>query len=220
MSFPALGSGEGERPEDTEDDVTTNLRWRDPRIARWNFIGIVGGHGHAALLGVIGFLVIDRLQVSLDEAQHAIALVMIAGAAATLLAQWWLIPQLRLLPRQLCIWGCIMSAAGALIAGLSPDIYGITLGFAVASLGFGFFRPGYTSGASLAVAPFEQNEIAGMTTSVNGIAFVAAPAIAVALYGLAQAAPFIVIAILMLALAGWMSLRFNPADRGVSTSRG
>ena len=32
-------------------------------------------------------------------------------------------------------------------------MYGITLGFAIASAGFGLFRPGFTSGASLAVAP-------------------------------------------------------------------
>ena len=59
------------------------------------------------------------------------------------------------------------------------------MGFALASLGFGLFRPGFTSGASLAVAPHEQNAVAGMVTSVNGVAFIAAPAAGVLLYGLA-----------------------------------
>ena len=36
------------------------LRWRDPRVLPWHIIGVVGGHGNAALLGTIGFLVIDR----------------------------------------------------------------------------------------------------------------------------------------------------------------
>ena len=49
----------------------------------------------------------------------------------------------------------------------------MTLGFALASLGFGLFRPGFTSGASLAVEPHEQNAVAGMVTSVNGVAFIA-----------------------------------------------
>ena len=37
------------------------LRWTDPRILPWHIMGIVGGHGQAVLLAVIGFLVIDRL---------------------------------------------------------------------------------------------------------------------------------------------------------------
>lgn len=209
-AYPALGLDDGTPGSD--EAVPAKLGWRDPRIIRWNVIGLVGGHGHAALLGVIGFLVIDRLSLPLEQAQHSIAIVLIAGAAATLLAQWWLIPLLRLSPRDLVIAGCVMSASGALLAGLSTGLYGITLGFALASIGFGFFRPGYTSGASLAVAPHEQNEIAGMTTSVNGAAFVAAPAAGVALYGLGLALPFIIVAALMLSLSLWV-LRISPSAR-------
>ena len=62
------------------------------------------------------------------------------------------------------------------------------MGFALASLGFGLFRPGFTSGASLAVGADEQNAVAGMVTSVNGVAFIAAPAAGVALYGRGDAA--------------------------------
>ena len=211
ISYPAVGLDEGAPGSD--EDVPAKLGWRDPRILPWNLVGLVGGHGHAALLGVIGFLVIDRLSLPLEEAQHAIAIVLIAGAAATLLAQWWLIPLLRLSPRNLVATGCILSATGALLAGLSGGMYGITLGFALASIGFGFFRPGYTSGASLAVSAQEQNEIAGMTTSVNGAAFIAAPAAGVALYGLGLALPFVTVAALMLGLSLWVSFRLNLSTR-------
>ena len=81
----------------------------------------------------------------------------------------------------------------------------------LASLGFCFFRPGFTSGASLAVAPDEQNAVAGMVTSVNGVAFIAAPALGVGLYGLSMPLPFLVTAALMLGLALWVSLRFRPS---------
>jgi MFS family permease len=174
-------------------------------------IGTVGGHGHAALLGVIGFLVIDRLRLPLSEAQQWIGMVLIAGAVATLLAQWWLIPQLALRPRMLVFWGSLLAAAGAAATGLAQTSYGITMGFALASLGFGFFRPGFTSGASLSVEPHEQNEVAGMVTSVNGVAFIAAPAVGVALYGLWMPLPFLITAALMLALAIWVRFRFSPS---------
>ena len=187
------------------------LRWRDPRVFTWHVIGIVGGHGHAALLGVIGFLVIDRLALPLSEAQQSIAIVLMAGAAATLLAQWGVIPNLGLNPRQLVLWGSLLAAAGSAVTGIATSMYGITLGFALASLGFGLFRPGFTSGASLAVTPAEQNTVAGMVTSVAGVAFVAAPALGVALYGWWLPLPFLLTAALMLGLALWVWLRFSPS---------
>ena len=193
------------------DGASSRLAWRDPRIFPWHMIGVVGGHGHAALLGIIGFLVIDRLDLPLDQAQQWIGIVLITGAAASLLAQWWLIPQLGLDPRQLVLWGSVAAAAGVAATGLAGGIYGITLGFALASLGFGLFRPGFTSGASLAVAPHEQNAAAGMVTSVNGVAFIAAPAAGVALYGLAIPLPFLATAALMLGLAAWTAFAFTPA---------
>jgi len=187
------------------------LKWTDPRVLPWHIIGTIGGHGNAALLGTIGFLVIDRSGVPLGEAQQSIAIVLMAGAGATLLAQWGLIPWLGLTPHQLVLWGLLLAALGTAATGLSGTMYGVTLGFALASLGFGFFRPGFTSGASLAVRPDEQNAVAGMVTSVNGVAYIAAPAAGVALYGLWMPLPFLAVAGLLLLLAAWVKLRVGRA---------
>ncbi len=83
---------------------------------------------------------------------------------------------------------------------LARDLYGITIGFAVASLGFGFTRPGFTAGASLAVPLAEQGAVAGVITAANGISFVLAPAIGIALYTLWPNLPFLVCALLLLGL--------------------
>lgn len=99
------------------------------------------------------------------------------------------------------------------MTGLGQGVYTLTIGFALASLGFGLFRPGFTAGASLAVGPDEQNEVAGQVTSVAGIAFVAGPAAGVWAYGYGLAPPFLVTAALMLALAGWTAWRFIPSSR-------
>jgi hypothetical protein len=211
VEYPASGGYGGGASPKPEEQIPAKLAWRDPRIFAWHMIGVVGGHGHAALLGTIGFHVIDRMAAPLGEAQQWIAMVLIAGAVATLLAQWWLIPQLKLSPRLLVVWGSILAAAGSAATGLSPGIYGVGLGFALASLGFGLFRPGFTSGASLSVRPHEQNEVAGMVTSVNGVAFIVAPALGVALYGLWMPLPFVLTAALMLGLALWTVLSFRPS---------
>jgi len=210
VGYPSIGGGDGGAASD--DPEPAKLRWRDPRVLPWHIVGIAGGHGQAALLGVIGFLVIDRLNVPLAHAQESIAIVLMSGAVASLLAQWGLIPRLRLDPRQLVIWGSLMAALGTAMTGFSQSIYGLTLGFALASLGFGFYRPGFTSGASLAVDLHEQNAVAGMVTSVNGIAYIAGAPLAVALYELAALAPFAAIAVLMLALAAWSAARLSPSS--------
>jgi hypothetical protein len=71
------------------------------------------------------------------------------------------------------------------------DFYGITLGFALASLGFGLYRPGFTTGASLAVRRFEQGDVAGKIASINGSAYIVTPAIGVALFNWWEPATFI-----------------------------
>jgi MFS family permease len=213
VAYPSIGGIDGAAPTESANEERPDLRWRDPRVEPWHVIGIVGGHGQAAMLGVIGFLVIDRLGVPLAQAQQWIAIVLMAGAGASLLAQWGLIPRLGLDPRQLVYWGALLSAAGAVVVALADGVYGTTIGFALASLGFGFFRPGFTSGASLAVRPGEQNIVAGMVTSVNGVAYIAGPAVGVALYQISRPLPWLAIGALMLSLAIGVWWRLTPSVR-------
>jgi predicted MFS family arabinose efflux permease len=206
--YPSIGGAAASSP--ARGDERSALTWRDPRVFPWHMIGIVGGHGHAALLGVIGFLVIDRLRLPVADAQHMIAIVLIAGAAASLIAQWMLIPLLGLSPRGLVAWGSLVAAGGTVATGLAGGIYGVAMSFALASLGFALFRPGFTSGASLAVGRSEQNAVAGMVTSVNGVAFIAAPAVGVWLYTRWMPLPFLATGAIMSALALWAWLAFRP----------
>ncbi len=214
ISYPSIGGGTDPMViDDAHSAPPAPLRWRDPRLVPWHLAGIIGGHGQAIILTVLGFLIIDRLALAPDHAQQWIAIVLIIGAFATLLAQWWMIPQLKLAPGRLIVWGSVIGAAGSAITGVSDSAYGITIGYALASLGFGLFRPGFTSGASLAVDLHEQNAVAGMVTSINGLAYVAAPVIGVALYTIGWPLPFLATAALLLALAGWAAFSPTLSDR-------
>ncbi len=210
VSYPSLGT---DAPVLVAEGEPARLRWRDPRVLPWHAVGLISGHGQAAMLGVMGFLIIDRLALPPQHAQQWFAIVLVSGALASLLTQLWLIPQLGLAPRQLVAWGALVAALGTAIIGLSISVYGITMGFSLASLGFGLIRPGFTSGASLAVAPHEQNAVAGMVTSVNGFAYIAAPAIGVALYGIAIPLPFFAVAATLAGLAVWTALRVKSSAR-------
>lgn len=161
------------------------ISWFDQRLRPWLVAGLLGGHAQAATMGLVGFLVLDRLGLRGDPGAGAqnIALVMFAGAAATLFAQWGVIPTLRLGPRASCLWGISVGAAGVAALSIATTLHAITVSFAIVSLGFGLFRPGFTAGASLAVSRAEQGQSAGIVASVNGAGYIVAPAIGVWLYG-------------------------------------
>ena len=161
------------------------LHWRDPRLRPWLLAGLLGGHAQAAIMGIVGFLILDRLglRATPEAGAGPTGLVLMAGAGATLLAQWGLIPLLRLGPRTSCLWGISLAAGGAALVGAAQDLHAIALGVSLASLGFGLFRPGFTAGTSLAVSRVEQGQSAGIVASVNGAAYIFAPAAGVWLYG-------------------------------------
>ena len=204
MSYPSIAS----QPTGASVLAATSprhrrLKWNDGRIRDWILAGVTSGHAQAATLTCVGFFVIDRLSLTPQGSETSIAIVMMAGASATLAAQWGMIPRLGLSPRALILWGSAIAAAGLMGITIARDLYGITIGFAVASLGFGFTRPGFTGGASLAVPMSEQGGVAGVITSANGISYVAAPGIGMALYLVHPNLPFEAAAAVLLALNLW-----------------
>ena len=207
MSYPSLSSpptGASVIAATSDvDDKAARLSWRDPRIFPWLFAGVVAGHAQAAATTPLGFLVIDRLGLPPAQAQPLIGIVMMSGALATLTAQWGLIPRLNLSPRLLILWGCGLAAAGLAVNALAGDLYGITMGFTLSSLGFGFIRPGFTAGTSLSVGQSGQGAVAGMITAANGLAFIVAPGLGVWLYSLSPSLPYWVATALILGLLAW-----------------
>ncbi|WP_436278038.1 MFS transporter [Parerythrobacter lacustris] len=187
-----------------------DLKWRDPRLRPWIVAGLLGGHAQAATLGIIGFFILDRLGFREDPAlgTGSIGLVLMAGAIATLLSQWGLIPMLKLGPRASTLWGMALAIIGVIGFSLAQDLHAISLGFAVASMGFGLYRPGFTAGASLAVTRREQGQIGGIVASLNGAAYIVAPAAGVWLYGHHPVIGFAVICLLCAAVfvLGWRTL--------------
>lgn len=201
MSYPSLATTPtGASVVAATSPKQKRLKWNDPRIRPWIVAGVAAGHAQAATLTCLGFFIIDRLALEPQGSEGPISIVMMAGASATLAAQWGLIPRINASPRRLILWGALIAAGGLTGTMLADDLYGITIGFALASTGFGLTRPGFTGGASLAVPLAEQGAVAGVITAANGISFVAAPALGMALYAIDPRIPFAVSALLLIAL--------------------
>lgn len=230
--FPARGravaysSGSG-APIDSDagidDEAGTlpdKLSWLDQRVRPWVTAGLIGGHAQAMVLGITGFLVLDRLNLRDTPAEGAgpVGIVLMSGAIATLLAQWGLIPRFDLGPRTATLSGIIVAALGTALLGAAGDLHTIALGYAIASLGFGLFRPGTTAGTSLAVSRAEQGQASGIVASVAGASFVYAPALGVLLYNFDDWLGFglIISLCLTVVLIGWRGLQ---SDRTLTTDR-
>lgn len=205
----------GPQPQDEDEDEEAvephKLRWFEPRLRPWVIVNLLGGHAQAMLLGIAGFLVLDRLGLRSNptEGTGPVGLVLMAGAIATLLAQWGLIPRFNLGPRSATLSGILVSAIGVAMLGVADDIHLIALSFAIASLGFGLFRPGATSGTSLAVTRAEQGQASGITASVAGASYIYAPALGVWLYGHSDWLGFgLIVAICLVVFGyGWATLQ-------------
>jgi len=229
ISEPTNSSATMAREENHSDNAQAvekpiepeRMRWTDGRIKPWMISGLLGGHAHAIILGMIGFLLLDRLalRATPELAAGPTGLVLMAGAIATLLSQWGLIPHLQLGPRASTLWGAMLGGLGCLIIAFAEPLHSITLGYVIASLGFGLFRPGFVAGASLAVSRPEQGQVAGIVASINGAAFVLGPFVGVWLYTLHPPLAFGLITILcvgVLAL-GWKGLQ---ADQELTRNKG
>jgi MFS family permease len=179
---PAIAKEDRDPPAEEAD--IPKLSWFDPRLRPWLLSGLIGGHAQAAVMGISGFLILDRLglRATPDDGAGPIGLVLMAGAIATLLAQWGIIPLLKLGPRACTLWGMALATLGAAGLAFASELHPIALSFALASLGFGMYRPGFTAGSSLSVSRAEQGQVSGIVASLNGAAYVLAPALGVLIY--------------------------------------
>ena len=222
ISYPSIGGqGTGASVTAAVSGKSEDVGYLDPRIRIWMVVGLVIGHAQSMTGQAIGFLVIDRIHVAPIDAVQPTGMVLMVGAGSSLLAQWGLIPMLDLKPRALVLSGALLGAAGLAVTGTALTFYGIATGYALASLGIGLARPGFTAGSSLAVDAHHQGSVAGKVTSVNGAAFVLGPSLGVGLYELWRPLPYLAAAaaLVLLFLYAAVSLRPSGHARGASPAR-
>ena len=177
--------------------------WRDPAIAPFVIWGFLAASAQTVNTYTVGFLVIDKLGTGPVGSQKLIGVALMAGALASLLAQWGLIRIFRMGPRHLLRWGAALAALGNVALALAPSYEAVVFAFALTSLGYGFARPGFTAGASLAADTRGQGAVAGAVTAVNGASVIVTPVLGVALYEHARSAPFALNALLLVGLVGF-----------------
>ena len=165
--------------------------WFDPRLFPFLLYGFLIASCQGVQGQTLGFVIIDKLGVSPLAAQGYTAVAMMAGAIAGLLAQWGLVMMFQMRPRDLLRVGVMIAAGANIIAAFAPNYWTVVIGFALANLGYGLSRPGFTAGSSLSVNMDEQARAAGAIAAVNGSSFIFAPVLSVWMYEHVAPSPFL-----------------------------
>lgn len=143
--------------------------WRDPRVTPFMLFALAISIAQSVQVQIVAFLIIDTLHISPAEAQGRITFALMAGAIAGLAAQWVFIRIFRMKPRDLMQWGAGFALLGHILTVASQNYWFIFAGYAVASFGFGFARPGFTAGLSISVTNKEQAGVAGLLAAMAGL---------------------------------------------------
>ena len=157
------------------------------------------------LTQVFVFAVIDKLGIPPDQPERAAVFTgpaFMVGAMAVMTAQLVLIPTLKLKNKTLMITGCIPLLIGALILIPAQDFATLVLAQFFLGIGQGLTRPGFSSGASLAVSPQLQGNVAGLVISANGMGYIITPLFGLFLYEFVDPSlPFWICVGLLIAMA-------------------
>jgi MFS family permease len=204
-------------PENRDPDIEVvetnegkNL-WRNPGVLPYLVFGIGLSLVSGILIQTFPFFMLDRLHESgyLPVASEAnenpgaqeLGIVMTLGAMATLTAQLALIPRLKMSPRGLMVVGSVLLASSSLLTIALPSLAIFAMAQILLGVGQGFSRPGFTSGASLAVGASLQGNVAGLVTAANGTGFIVSPIFGLWAYeNIHHFAPFIFAAIVLCAM--------------------
>lgn len=187
--------------------------WRDPRVYPYLIFAIGLSVVTGTLTQTFAFAIMDKIGVDGAEAMQFTGPAYTVGAAGTLIAQLVIIPRLKMTNRTLMVTGALTLSVGAFMIVPTSEFAVLVLAQFFVGLGQGLARPGFSSGASLAVGSSLQGNVAGLVISANGMGFIVSPFFGPWTYEhVHQSAPFIGAGVVLLVMA-FFARRVFPANQ-------
>jgi MFS family permease len=179
----------------------TTLRWHERRMFPFIAFGLVLSLIASIPVQTVSFFAMDVLKQSPHVSARFAGIGLTVSALAALFAQFVIVQRSGLSSR-------IQTSIGLVVAALSNALFLVTdvghhllvlVALALSGIGFGMARPGFTSGASLSVAPHEQGAVAGLLNAAGAAGFIFGPLIGW-FYDLSPYVPYVFGTAMMLAL--------------------
>jgi MFS family permease len=189
-----------------------SVKWHDRRILPFVIFAIVLSTASTVPVQTMGFFFIDMLHVKPSAQPYYISVGQIASSAAALFAQFVVVRYVKISSRSMTTIGLAAALVCCLTFLWSANFPILVAALALQGLGFGLARPGFTTGASLSVAPHEQGAVAGVIGGVSAIGFIGGPLIGW-MYEWSPYVPYIFGALLLagLAIYQWLSPTLRSA---------
>lgn len=187
--------------------------WRDPRVLPFLVFAISLSIVTGVLTQTFAFAIMDKIEVDGAAAMQFTGPAYTVGAAGTLISQLVIIPRLKMTNRTLMVTGALTLAVGAFLIVPTREFAVLVLAQFFVGIGQGLARPGFSSGASLAVGSSLQGNVAGLVISANGVGFIVSPFFGPWMYEHVHPhVPFIGSGMLLLVMAGFARKVF-PANQ-------
>jgi len=164
-------------PPRRRERVTWSLKWHDRRILPFVLFAIGLSLANTVPIQTMGFFFIDVLKIKPEVAAQFILVGQMATSMSALFAQLVVVQRFPFSARQLTNWGLAAAFVSFLFFLLAHQFGPLVFALALSGLGFGMARPGFVSGASLAVAPHEQGAVAGIIGGASATGFIFGPVI-------------------------------------------
>lgn len=151
---------------------------------------------------VVGFFALDRLGLDAAAAARVAGIALTVVGVAIILAQI-LVHKLNWPPQRLIRIGSMTAAVGfasLLFATTQEALWGA---YFVAAAGMGWVFPAVTAWAANSVQAHEQGATAGTVSAAQGLGMVVGPLAGTLIYHIDPAAPYVLIAVLLLLTALW-----------------
>lgn len=194
--------------------VHSDLKWYDRRILPFVIFAIGLSTASTVPIQTMGFFFMDVLHVKPEAAAQFNMIGQMSSSMAALFAQLVLIQRVQISARAMTNWGLGAALLCSLIFLLSGEFGPLVVALALSGLGFGMARPGFTSGASLSVAPHEQGAVAGIIGGASAMGFIAGPLIGY-MYEWSPYVPYTFMGALMIALFLFMWLSPTLRNAGI-----
>lgn len=172
----------------------------------------------AVTQSTVGFLVIDRLSLSLSDGAKTAGYALTAVGAGLICSQS-LMMRIQWPPTRWLLLGAVLASAGFGAVAVLTAAWPMLAAFGLAGLGMGLVRPAVQALTADCVEAHEQGAAAGIVASMQGFSMIVGPLAGTLLYRLAPGAPYLLVLmlLLLLAIAVWryQALEVTNSSTGV-----
>ena len=172
----------------------------------------------AVTQSTVGFLVIDRLSLSLSDGAKTAGYALTAVGAGLICSQS-LMMRIQWPPTRWLLLGAVLASAGFGAVAVLTAAWPMLAAFGLAGLGMGLVRPAVQALTADCVEAHEQGAAAGIVASMQGFSMIVGPLAGTLLYRLAPGAPYLLVLMLLLLLviAVWryQALEVTNSSTGV-----